>query len=263
MLELVCVCACRRVCVLFALREVRRHAWSALHCLTVVFSRCHWLGVLWCGDGIMCAGPSWVEKRGEQQRPWLCHSSLPRHLIVRKVSAEPSGPSGSAASLSAGQTERHSVLGPGSFFPFSQRLCLASQESKGRKCQITPMSLKLKVFRTEMSFAVVFCVIHDDVHEGARRYRVCKLVFFFSFHYCFWVLNFSAGILKCTLYSSWIWKSWNFGVVSNRTGMVQWWNVEQKWLVNMLKAFLQEIILAIFQRLNRYFRLVFISKTDY
>lgn len=63
-LEYCCsLCACLRVCVLFALSEVRRHAWSALHCLTVVFSRCHWLGVLWLGDGIMCSGTSWVEKR--------------------------------------------------------------------------------------------------------------------------------------------------------------------------------------------------------
>lgn len=65
-LLLVCVCL---HCVLFALPEVRRHAWSALLCLTVVFSRCHWLGVLWHGDGIMCSGPNRVEKRAGLQVP--------------------------------------------------------------------------------------------------------------------------------------------------------------------------------------------------
>ena len=156
------MCACSGVCVLFALREVRRHAWSALHCLTVVFSRCHWLGVLWHGDGIMCAQPEWVQKRAELQYPWLCYSRLPRHLTVRKVSAEPSGPCGSAASLSAGQTERHSVLGPGSFFPFSQRLCLLSQESKGGNAKLYPCHKNLRCLAAKMPFSVEFSVFHKD-----------------------------------------------------------------------------------------------------
>lgn len=75
------------------------HAWSALHCLTVVFSRCHRLAVVM----VLCAlGPSRVEKRAERQRSRLRHSRLPRHLIVRKVSAGPSEPGASAVSLSAG-----------------------------------------------------------------------------------------------------------------------------------------------------------------
>lgn len=85
--------------VLFALGEVRMHAWSALHCLTVVFSRCHRLAVVM----VLCAlGPSRVEKRAERQRSRPRHSRLPRHLIVRKVSAGPSEPGASAVSLSAG-----------------------------------------------------------------------------------------------------------------------------------------------------------------
>lgn len=145
---------CLTESVLFALWEVRRHAWCALHCLTVVFSRCHCTGVLWHREGIMCTGPSWEEKRAELLHPGLCHSRLPRHLIVRKVSTEPSGPCGFTASLSAGQTERHSVLGPGSFFPFSQRLCLVRQKSKKRKCQIKSMSQKFKVY-TGLDVAVL------------------------------------------------------------------------------------------------------------
>lgn len=148
-----CYCSMSRVrvwlrpCVLFALGEVRRHAWTALRCLTVVFSRCHWLG---CARPcwwyyLLWAPAEWVEKRAEPPRPpEPCHSRLPRHLIVRKVSAGPSGPRASTASLSAGQTERHSVLGPGSFFPFSHRLCLISSECKGRKCQITGEPLQKK-----------------------------------------------------------------------------------------------------------------------
>lgn len=75
------------------------------------------------GDGIMLAlGPAEWRARGEKKQkeqssssssaPGCASTRLPRHLIVRKVWAEPSGPRGSTAPLSAGQTERHSVLGP-------------------------------------------------------------------------------------------------------------------------------------------------------
>lgn len=48
-------CVCSGARVLFALGEVRMHARSALHCLTVVFSRCHRLAVVM----VLCAlGPS-------------------------------------------------------------------------------------------------------------------------------------------------------------------------------------------------------------
>lgn len=79
------------------------HAWPALHCLTVVFSRCHRLTAPCRGDGIMCSGAG-AEWRREQSRgaPRPRHSRLPRHLIVRKVSAGPSEPGASAAALSAG-----------------------------------------------------------------------------------------------------------------------------------------------------------------
>lgn len=140
-------------CVLFALGEVRRHAWTALRCLTVVFSRCHWLGCARpCWWYYLLRAPAeWVEKRAEPPRPpEPCHSRLPRHLIVRKVWAGPSGPEASTASLSAGQTERHSVLGPGSFFPFSHRLCLISSECRGRKCQIIGEPLKTPPPKTEV-----------------------------------------------------------------------------------------------------------------
>lgn len=158
-----------RPCVLFALGEVRRHAWTALRCLTVVFSRCHWLG---CARPcwwyyLLWAPAEWVEKRAEPPRPpEPCHSRLPRHLIVRKVSAGPSGPGASTASLSAGQTERHSVLGPGSFFPFSHRLCLISTECRGRKCQITgePLRKKPKLRCSEaVETSCACCVVADDI----------------------------------------------------------------------------------------------------
>ncbi len=154
------VCARFKRCVLFALREVRRHAWSALHCLTVVFSRCHWLGVLCRGDGIMCSGPSWVQKRAELQRPQLSHSRLPRHLIVRKVSAEPSGPGGSTASLSAGQTERHSVLGPNS------QSCFIDFISKFKQCiNSIQHTLKLKAIKTGTACTVLTWSWEYDVFK--------------------------------------------------------------------------------------------------
>lgn len=113
--------------------------------------------------------------------PKLCHSRLPRHLIVRKVSAGPSGPGASTASLSAGQTERHSVLGPGSFFPFSHRLCLISNEYKSRKCQITPKSLKVEVFKGRDVICRCVTVDDNDIFMGVSLLTAPERVFFIFF----------------------------------------------------------------------------------
>lgn len=135
------------------------HAWPALHCLTVVFSRCHRLTAPCRGDGIMCSGAG-AEWRREQRRgapppaaplppPQTphCEKSVGRALRARRIRRR---------AKCRGQAERHGVLGPGSFFPISQRLCLIMRAEGRKKSRITPMSPKVGVNRAEMSFAVVF-----------------------------------------------------------------------------------------------------------
>lgn len=105
------------VCVLFALREVRRrHAWSALHCLTVVFSRCHWLGVPWFGDGIMCTHRAQLCGEKSRAAPLAMPLPPPQTPYCEKSLGWALWACGSTAVLSARPTERHSVLGPAHSF---------------------------------------------------------------------------------------------------------------------------------------------------
>lgn len=136
-------------------------------------------GSVCCAVLVLCAlGPA--ERRNEQSRsPPAVPVAPPQTPYCEKSLAEPFASSGSAASLSAGQTERHSVLGSSSFFPFSQWLCLISNESKGRICQIPPVSLKPKVCKSWN--VICHCsVIHDVAREGVVMRQVQKLIFFFS-----------------------------------------------------------------------------------
>lgn len=98
-----------------------------------------------------------VEKRAEPRRPPAtplpppqtphCEKSVGRALRARRIRRR---------AKCRGQAERHGVLGPGSFFPISQRLCLIMRAEGRKKSRITPMSPKVGVNRAEMSFAVVF-----------------------------------------------------------------------------------------------------------
>lgn len=75
-----------KVCVLFALREVRMHAWSALHCLTAVFSRCHWFAVLCCAVVMVLCALDPAEWRKEQScsAPSLATPASPDTLLWEK-----------------------------------------------------------------------------------------------------------------------------------------------------------------------------------
>lgn len=111
------------------------------------------------GDGIMCSG---AEPSGEKSRATAlaavplpppqtphCEKSLGRALRAWRIRR---------LAKCRGQTERHGVLGPGSFFPVSHRLCLImrAEGTKKEKSRITPMSPKAGVYRAAMSFAAVF-----------------------------------------------------------------------------------------------------------
>lgn len=116
-------------------------------------------GLVRCGMVmVLCAlGPTECKKEQSRSTPGCATLRLPRHLIVRKVSTEPSGPCGTTAPLSAGQTERHSVLGPGSFFPFSQRLCLQKLYVKEEKMlyytHVSKLNLRFKDWGVICSYA--------------------------------------------------------------------------------------------------------------
>ena len=80
---------------------------------------------------------------------------------MRKVSVEPSGSHGPIASLSAGQSERHSVLEPASLFPFSQKALSHKPGEQGQKfAKITPMPLERRCHLLLLSPLVIRNVLH-------------------------------------------------------------------------------------------------------
>lgn len=187
--------------VLFALGEVRMHAWPALPCLTVVFSRCHRLAVPCRGDGIMCSG---AEPSGEKSRaaapllspppPGHATPALPRHLIVRKVSAGPLRARRIRRLAKCRARLKGTVsLGPGSFFPVSLRLCLImrAEGTKKKKAELHPCPPKVGVYRAEMSSAGVFrcswrrspgsVVTNEVFRKGQFSFQRCqKMCYFYS-----------------------------------------------------------------------------------